>query len=137
MRQVDRRNVITMAEWRKAAYFTTDKNGTGLAGYYEYPTGSDDVPDGISFDGDTTFDAVFNDGFNQGHPNDVDNAGLLSPYGTMGQGANLRESLEDWAAEGGGAKYKVERLFRAESGILGSFLLGLSSLVEHISAEWS
>ena len=47
--------------------------------------------DGIDFDGDTAFDAVFHDEYNQGHPNDVDNTGFLSPYGTMGQGGNVWE----------------------------------------------
>ncbi len=40
---------------------------------------------------DDGFDAVFYDGYDQGQPNDVDNAGILSPYGTMGQGGNVWE----------------------------------------------
>ena len=78
--------IPTENEWYKAAYYNP-----GTSTYYNYPTGSDSVPDGIDDDGDTEFDAVFYDGHNQGHPNDVDDAGLLSPYGTMGQGGNVWE----------------------------------------------
>jgi hypothetical protein len=52
------------------------------------------VPDGIDFAGDTTFNAVFNDGYNQGQPNAVTNAGDLSPFLTMGQGGNVYERNE-------------------------------------------
>jgi len=78
--------IPTENEWYKAAYYD------GVAGvYYNYPTGSDSVPDGIDSSGDTLFDAVFYDGYNQGQPNAVDNAGVLSPYGTIGQGGNVWE----------------------------------------------
>ena len=64
----------------------------GTAGtYFNYPTGSDGVPDGIDFGGDTTFDAVFFDGGSNLEPNDITDVGLLSPYGTAGQGANVWE----------------------------------------------
>lgn len=73
-------------EWHKAAYYD------GAAGvYYDYPTGSDAIPDGIDFVGDPVFDAVFNDGAANPAPNDVANVGNLSPYGTAGQGGNVRE----------------------------------------------
>ena len=81
--------IPTEDEWYKAAYY--DPNKSGGAGYYDYPTGSDSVPDGIDSPGDTAFDAVFDDGYDQNHPNYVDNAGHLSPYGTMGQGGNVWE----------------------------------------------
>ena len=42
-------------EWYKAAYYDPT---SGV--YYNYPTGSDSVPDGIDFAGDPNFDAVFN-----------------------------------------------------------------------------
>jgi hypothetical protein len=82
----------SLDEWYKAAYY--DPTG-GV--YYDYPTGSDNVPDGIDFAGDTTFEAVFYDGvgsFNP-QPNDIADAGVLSPYGTAGQGGNVWE-LTDW-----------------------------------------
>ncbi len=81
--------IPTEDEWYKAAYY--DPNKSGGAGYWGYPTGSDSAPDGIDFAGDTEFEAVFYDGYGQGHPNDMDDAGALSPYGTMGQGGNVWE----------------------------------------------
>jgi hypothetical protein len=73
-------------EWDKAAYF----DPTSVV-YYDYPSGSNGVPDGIDFAGDPNFDAVFFDGGLNPHPNDVTNVGLLSPYGTAGQGGNVLE----------------------------------------------
>lgn len=76
----------SLDEWHKAAYYDP------VAGtYYDYPTGSDSVPDGIDFLGDTIFDAVFDDGANQLGPNDIFNAGVQSRYGTVGQGGNIAE----------------------------------------------
>jgi formylglycine-generating enzyme required for sulfatase activity len=73
-------------EWHKAAYY--DRAGDV---WYDYPTGSNDVPDGIDFVGDTEFDAVFFDGAANDGPNDVTDVGLLSPFGTAGQGGNVFE----------------------------------------------
>jgi hypothetical protein len=73
-------------EWHKAAYYDPD---AGV--WYDYPTGSSSVPDGIDFPGDPNFDAVFFDGGSNPQPNDVTNVGLLSPFGTAGQGGNVRE----------------------------------------------
>ena len=80
-------------EWYKAAYYDPNKLGAGVGGYWDYPTKHDypAVPDGIDFAGDTAFDAVFYQGYDQGAPNSVDNAGVLSAYGTMGQGGNVWE----------------------------------------------
>jgi len=74
-------------EWYKAAYY--DPTG-GV--YYNDPTGSDSVPDGIDFP-DAPFDAVFVDGNNGAGagPNDITDVGLSSPYGTAGQGGNVFE----------------------------------------------
>jgi sulfatase modifying factor 1 len=73
-------------EWYKAAYY--DPVGDV---YYDYPTGSDTVPDGIDSVGDLLFDAVFYDGASNPQPNDITNVGLLSPFGTAGQGGNVLE----------------------------------------------
>jgi len=78
-------------EWYKAAYYDPIADV-----YYDYPTGSDSIPDGIDFPSSTTFDAfeaVFVDGENGANsgPNDITNVGLLSPYGTAGQGGNVGE----------------------------------------------
>ena len=73
-------------EWHKAAYYDP------VAGvYYTYPTGSDTVPDGIDFPGDTNFDVVFADGGSNDGPNVITNVGLASPYGTFAQGGNEME----------------------------------------------
>jgi sulfatase modifying factor 1 len=78
-------------EWFEAAYYDP-KN----ADYYFYPTGSSSPPDGIDFDGDPDFEAVFRDGaIDEGNfPYDVHNVGVLSPYGTAGQAGNVWEWLE-------------------------------------------
>jgi formylglycine-generating enzyme len=84
----------TVDEWHKAAYY--DPNA-GV--YYDYPTGSDNVPDGIDTPGDPLFDAVFFDGGLNPDPNGVANVGLLSKYGTAGQGGNVvewHETAFDW-----------------------------------------
>lgn len=76
-------------EWYKAAYYDP------VAGvYYDYPAGSNTPPDGIDFAGDTQFDAVFQDGGVLSAPNDITNVGILSPYGTAGQGGNVFEFEE-------------------------------------------
>jgi hypothetical protein len=76
----------SLNEWHKAAYYDP------LAStYYDYPTGSDAVPDGIDVVGDPLFDAVFFDGASNPSPNVITNVGLLSPYGTAGQGGNVTE----------------------------------------------
>jgi len=71
-------------EWYKAAYY----DPTSVV-YYYYPTGSDNLPDGIDFPGDPIFDAVFTEILPIDEPNDITNVGLLSPYGTAGQGGNV------------------------------------------------
>lgn len=76
-------------EWYKAAYYDP---AAGI--YYDYPTGRDTVPDGIDSPEDRQFEVVFDDGFLQQWPNDITNVGVLSPYGTAGQGGNVWEMLE-------------------------------------------
>jgi len=87
--------IPTEDEWYKAAYY---KGGGTDAGYWDYPTQHDTTSsppiDGIDSSDDTNpgdFDAVFIDGYNQGHPNDVSNSGVGSAYGTYGQGGNVWE----------------------------------------------
>ena len=87
----------TEDEWYKAAYY--DPNKPGGAGYWGYPTMNDlsNPPDGVDAFSDLAdglFDAVFNEGFDSWQPNDIDNAGVLSAYGTMGQGGNVWEWTE-------------------------------------------
>lgn len=69
-------------EWHKAAYYDPTKRI-----YYLYPTGSDTPP--VATKGGTQpGTAVYNQPY-AGGPADYDQAGGLSPYGTMGQGGNL------------------------------------------------
>jgi sulfatase modifying factor 1 len=76
-------------EWYKAAYYDAT---TGV--YYDYPTGSNIAPDGIDFVGDAVFDAVISDGAPTTQPNDITDVGVVSPFGTAGQGGNVYEMLE-------------------------------------------
>lgn len=76
-------------EWYKAAYYDSQ-----LGVWYDYPTGSNNIPDGIDFVGDPDFDAVFADGAFNAEPKDIMNVGVLSPYGTAGQGGNVAEWQE-------------------------------------------
>ena len=68
-------------EWYKAAYYDPD---TGT--YFNYPTGSDNLPTKVS--GGTDEETAV---YGQAGPADVTNAGGLSPYGVMGLGGNVRE----------------------------------------------
>ena len=72
-------------EWYKAAYYDPTK---GV--YYDYPTGSNLVPDGVDFPGDPNFDANYSEKISN-EPTDVTNVGRLSPFGTGGQGGNAYE----------------------------------------------
>lgn len=76
----------SLDEWHKAAYYDGD---AGV--WYDYPTGSNSVPDGIDFVGDQNFEAVFFQGGSNPQPNVVTDVGLLSPFGTAGQGGNVFE----------------------------------------------
>ena len=70
-------------EWYKAAYYDPT---SGV--YYNYPTGSDSVPDGqwpAAPELDGGVQTV------NPRPNDITLAGGLSPYGTVGQGGNVYE----------------------------------------------
>ncbi len=74
----------TENEWYKAAYYS----GSGST-YYLYPTGSNSVPTAV-YSGTAAGTAVFSsNGVSPTAPAAVDQAGGLSPYGTMGQGGNV------------------------------------------------
>jgi formylglycine-generating enzyme len=79
----------SLNEWFKAAYYDP-----AAGHYWDYPTGSNAIPDGIDFVGDPNFDAVFYDGAFNPDPNDITNVGIPSPYGTFGQGGNVSEWQE-------------------------------------------
>ena len=73
------------SEWYKAAY--GNRNGT----WNNYATGSDSAPTAVA-SGTAANTAVYNGVYNGlSSPADITSAGGLSPYGTMGQGGNVRE----------------------------------------------
>lgn len=74
-------------EWYKAAYYDPI-NET----YYDYATGSDDVPTAVASGTDQNT-AVYEQLFEVG-PADVMQAGGLSPFGVMGLGGNVSELEE-------------------------------------------
>ncbi len=77
-------------EWYKAAYY----NPAG-SNYFLYPTASSSVPTAVASGtnaGTAVYDGVASD------PAGVNDAGGLSPYGTMGQGGNVFEWTESAAA---------------------------------------
>jgi formylglycine-generating enzyme required for sulfatase activity len=82
-------------EWYKAAYY--NKAGTN---YFLYPTASSSVPTSVASatgGGTNAGTAVFfagGSGITNTAPAVVTAAGGLSPYGTMGQGGNIREWIE-------------------------------------------
>jgi formylglycine-generating enzyme required for sulfatase activity len=87
----------SMNEWYKAAFY--DPNKPGGAGYWNYATRSDTAPAVVS--GGTGTGVNGNNEAVWGQPNDanqrpadVNNAGGLSAYGTMGQGGNVWEMQE-------------------------------------------
>lgn len=73
-------------EWYKAAYYNPDGSN-----YFLYPTASDTAPTAVA-SGTNAGMAVY--GNVASVPAIVDIAGGLSPYGTMGQGGNVREWTE-------------------------------------------
>jgi formylglycine-generating enzyme required for sulfatase activity len=74
----------TENEWYKAAFYS----GSGST-YYQYATGSNTVPTAV-YSGTAAGTAVFyGNGVSPTAPAAVDEAGGLSPYGTMGQDGNV------------------------------------------------
>jgi hypothetical protein len=74
-------------EWYKAAYYDP---ASGV--YYDYPTGSNAAPTPVA-SGTAAGTAVYGQPA-ASVPADVNLAGGLSPYGTMGQGGNVHETEE-------------------------------------------
>jgi formylglycine-generating enzyme required for sulfatase activity len=68
-------------EWYKSAY------GSPSGAWYNYATGSDSAPTAV-VSGTSPFTAVYG---GQVGPADINDAGGLSPYGTMAQGGNVFE----------------------------------------------
>jgi len=82
--------IPSIEEWTKAAYYDPNKGGTGIAGYWKYPSKTDIAPQAVSSStGDGT--AVY---LNQAGPADVNLSGGISGCGTFGQGGNVAEMIE-------------------------------------------
>lgn len=97
-------------EWYKAAYH---QNDGVTANYWDYPTGSNSIPDGIDSNGDPNYQSVFDDGYNQGQPNAITSAGsAASAYGTYEQGGNVIEWNES-ALDGSNDVSSESRTVRA------------------------
>jgi len=97
----------TLDEWHKAGYYDPLKNN-GSGGYWKYATRSDDLPE-QNLVGDTFWGAnevVWGRETFPG-PSEVDNAGTLSAYGTMGQNGNSGEWMEDVVDLTGEVRYKM------------------------------
>ena len=95
-------------EWYKAAYGKADGS------WSNFPNGTDIAPTAVA-GGTAANTAVYNQSFSTG-PADINNAGGLSAYGTMGQGGNVWEWNEtayygsnstagEWREHRGGAWY--------------------------------
>jgi formylglycine-generating enzyme required for sulfatase activity len=93
-------------EWYKAAYY----NPSG-ANYFLYPTASSTAPTTVA-SGTNAGTAVYKSVTNA--PAEVDVAGGLSSYGTMGQGGNVFEWNET-AFDGNNSSPTETRLFRGGS----------------------
>jgi len=100
--------VTSEDEWYKAAYHKND----GVTGnYYDYPTGTDAVPNNGNPGGDTGNSANVYDGdYTIGSPYWRTNVGFFgqseSPYGTFDQGGNVWEWTESVVYEGSGYAYR-------------------------------
>lgn len=94
----------SLNEWYKAAYYDGSTST-----YYIYATGSNTTPNAVSH-GTGAGTAVYDQNQMAG-PADIDQAGGLSPYGTMGQNGNVWEWIET-AATGMNASASEDRAFR-------------------------
>ncbi len=101
---VTRKSTATWAipsdnEWYKAAYYDPNKNGLGSAGYWLYPTGSNDLPSNVLSNPDPGNNANFYQiGSTIGGPYYRTPVGAFTnsegPYGTFDQGGNVAEWTE-------------------------------------------
>jgi hypothetical protein len=76
--------IASSPEWYKGAYGKADGS------WSNFPNGTDSAPTAVA-SGTAANTAVYN---GQSGPADIDNAGGLSAYGTMGQGGNVWEWME-------------------------------------------
>lgn len=87
-------------EWYKATYYNPNDSA-----YYDFPTGSNTAPTAVA-SGTASSTAVYNQNYYAAVPANVDQAGVLSPYGVMGLSGNVyewEESSFDLLNSGGSA----------------------------------
>lgn len=130
-------------EWYKAAYH---QNDGVTANYWDYPTASNLAPTG-TISGTLSFTAVNDDPYGNpvpSDPADVDQAGGLSAYGTMGQGGNVWEWTEsawdgvnDLPLENrgvrGGAWYSFEGFLRSSYRLQGDPTIQNNDIGFHVA----
>ncbi|MCC6127546.1 MAG: SUMF1/EgtB/PvdO family nonheme iron enzyme [Pirellulales bacterium] len=91
-------------EWYKAAYYDPNKGGTGVGGYWLYPTKSNPIPSNILLSPDPGNNANVIDTYGTGNGGYTLNpmnttevgsfANSLSAYGTFDQGGNVWERID-------------------------------------------
>jgi sulfatase modifying factor 1 len=95
-------------EWYKAAYYDPKLND-GKGGYWDYATGSNEIPKAIP-SGIDAGTAVHSQS-ERTAPADITTAGGLSPYGTMAQNGNVSEYGES-ALDGSNNSHSEPRFLR-------------------------
>ena len=103
-------------EWHKAAF------GSPQGTWYDYPTGSDSRPIGVS-NGTEAQTAIYN---GAPHPAKVQESGGSSPWGTVAQGGNVYE-WEETSVDATNADPAANRAIRGGSCYAGAQAIALSS----------
>lgn len=111
-------------EWYKAAYY----NGTN---YFRYATGSNSTPIPVA-SGVEPRTTVYAQPEETG-PADVDNAGGLSPYGTMAQGGNVPEWIE---TAHDGSNDTTDELLQIRGGRWTSAVSGIRAFGSNSGRPW-
>jgi len=135
-KQPDRRNagarfaLPTVSEWHKAAYF--DPTKYGATRYWSYPNRMDDPPASAPPPGDArTANYQVDEALGEGPPYYVSEVGAYplaaSFFGTLDQGGNVWEWLEDWRSRGeGGGCWRCDEWVRSlKGGSFGYIFIGL------------
>ena len=122
--------IASSNEWYKGAYGKRDGS------WSNYPNGSNSAPNPVA--GGTATDTAVYGG--QSGPADIDNAGSLSDYGTMGQGGNVwewNETAYDGSNNTAG-EWSEDRDVRGDSwSDIGSYYLGASGRIGALPADES
>jgi formylglycine-generating enzyme required for sulfatase activity len=106
-------------EWHKGAYGNPNGN------WSNFPNGSDSAPTPVASGTDPNT-AVYAQSYDAG-PADINNAGGLSAYGTMGQGGNVMEWIETANDGSNDSADELPRKLRSGAWPYDDFLLNASS----------